>query len=111
MRLDLNVPPADGVSVVLSGKDLEPGGGKTAMSRPRNPAIQSLEDHPIEGTTRLQGQVTHREFLGNLVRYAVTVGGQVVVVDDAHQAGRKTFDAGEIVSLYLRHDQVRVLPG
>ncbi len=37
MRLDLNVPLADGVSIVLSGGDLEPSGGKTAMFRPRNP--------------------------------------------------------------------------
>jgi iron(III) transport system ATP-binding protein len=107
---DVMFHAADGVSIALTEGDLEPGSGKTAMFRPQNLSIQSPEEPRIEGTAQLQGQVAHREFLGNLVRYAVTVGGQVVVVDDAHQAGRRTFDQGDIVSLYLRGDQVRVLP-
>jgi len=49
------------------------------------------------------------KFLGNLVRYSVTVGDHNLLVDDTHQVGSNPFAAGDTVTLYLDPEMVRML--
>ena len=118
--LDGRVVTADGKTVFRSdggtiipllGIDSQSDNGRIAMFRPQDMTIRSPGGGVTNSDVVLTGKVQHREFLGNLIRYAVTVGGQIVVVDDSHSAGRKTFEVGDDVALSLDVNQVRVLLG
>jgi iron(III) transport system ATP-binding protein len=58
----------------------------------------------------LNGKVEAREFLGEFVRYGVTVGGTALVVDIPHHADCAIFDAGSAVRVGINPQQCRVLP-
>jgi iron(III) transport system ATP-binding protein len=81
--------------------------GRMAMFRPQDLTTQPSLGAAGSESTFLAGQVEHREFLGNLVRYTVLVGEHGILVDDSHQAGRPVFDVGDNVVLVLAVDQVR----
>jgi iron(III) transport system ATP-binding protein len=100
----------DGTSVPLDGAGAKTRESMTVMFRPQNLIICDAGAPPAENRTKLSGRVQHREFLGNIIRYAVNVGEHSVLVDDTHQAGRGDFDVGADVALYLSTDQVRLLP-
>jgi iron(III) transport system ATP-binding protein len=102
---------SDGGTILpLPDNDIQGGENRTAMFRPQDLTIQGAGGDALEGEVALLGKVEHREFLGNLVRYAVTVGEHLIAVDDSHSAGRKTFKTGDNVALNLAVEQVRVLP-
>jgi len=100
----------DGTSVPLEGVGAKAGENITVMFRPQNLIIRDAGAPPAENRSKLSGQVQHREFLGNIIRYAVNVGEQSLLVDDTHQTGHGAFDIGADVALYLSTDQVRLLP-
>ncbi|MEE8352772.1 MAG: ABC transporter ATP-binding protein [Rhodospirillales bacterium] len=81
--------------------------GRMAMFRPQDLTIQPSPGAAGSVSTLLAGQVKHREFLGNLIRYTVLVGEHGILVDDSHQAGRPVFDVGDDVALVLAVDQVK----
>ncbi|MCH9050059.1 MAG: ABC transporter ATP-binding protein [Proteobacteria bacterium] len=97
------------ITIPLDGTVTEAAGGLTAMFRPQSLSIRGAGDPAVEGAMPLSGRVEHREFLGSLVRYTVTVGGHALLVDDSHQAGHRAYDPGEEVALYLDTEQVRLL--
>ena len=97
------------ITIPLHGRVTGAAGGLTAMFRPQSLSIRGAGDPAVEGAVPLSGRVEHREFLGSLVRYTVTVGGHALLVDDSHQAGHRTYDTGEEVVLYLDTEQVRLL--
>jgi iron(III) transport system ATP-binding protein len=101
----------DGIRIPVSDRALQPGAGFVALFRPQSLIIRAADAPAPENTARLEGEIAHREFLGGLIRYSVNVGEQTLLVDDAHQSGRKTFDLEERVSLHLNGGQVRILPG
>ena len=101
---------ADGTSVPIEGVEVKTGEKKTVMFRPQNLIIRGAGDPPAENRSKFSGRVQHKEFLGNIIRYAVSVGEHSLMVDDNHQAGHGTFDVGAEVALYLALDQVRLLP-
>ena len=85
--------------------------GETVMFRPQDIAIASSGDSFSDAdATVFEGAVSHREFLGNRVRYSVDVKNHVVVVDDNYSAGRQIFEVGQQVVLNLNLRQVRMLP-
>jgi iron(III) transport system ATP-binding protein len=95
----------DGTVIVLAAAD-HTEGPATAMFRPQHLSIRGAG----EGAGAvLVGRVDSREFLGHLIRYAVAVGGHVILVDDTHQAGRPNFAVGDRVSLVVDAAQVRLL--
>jgi iron(III) transport system ATP-binding protein len=94
----------DGTRIPLNGQELEAGTG-TVMFRP-----QDLQIAAAEGGA-LSGQIEHREFLGNVIRYSVTVGSHEILVDDSHHAGGRIFSAGDQVALDLDAGRIQVLPG
>jgi len=99
----------DGIRIPVVDGEFQTGAELVALLRPQCLAISTSEAPAFEGTVRLEGKVVHREFLGSLLRYSVSVGEHVLVVDDAHQSGHALFDLDNSVSLHLDRDQVRVL--
>ncbi len=97
------------ITIPLDGRVTGAAGGLTAMFRPQSLSIRGTGDPAVEGAVPLSGRVEHREFLGSLVRYTVTVGGHALLVEDSHQAGHGAYDTGEEVALYLDTEQVRLL--
>ena len=97
----------DGTSFPLPGNQGNEGPA-TAMVRPQDLIIRDRDANEAGGTV-LSGEVRHREFLGNLIRYAVGVGDNVILVDESHSAGRRTFAVGDQVALSLNAEQVRIL--
>lgn len=57
----------------------------------------------------LNGQVTSRQFLGGMVRYAVQVGPHRLHIDRLHRPGEAVFDPGRIVSVQVPDDAVLLL--
>ena len=77
---------AGGIVLPLSGEGYGSGDGRTAMFRPQDASISAA--HDAAGATAFAGHVSHREFLGNLIRYTVGVDDTTsLLVDDTHQAG------------------------
>ncbi|MGH6663105.1 MAG: TOBE domain-containing protein, partial [Rhodospirillales bacterium] len=100
----------DGTVIALAAAD-HAEGPATAMFRPQHLSIRGAGEvlgAPGDNAA-LAGRVESREFLGHLIRYAVAVGGHVILVDDTHQAGRPSFAVGDRVSLVVDAAQVRLL--
>ena len=83
---------------------------RIAMFRPQDVEIASSGEK-ISNTDAaiFDGAISHREFLGNRVRYSVDVKEHVIVVDDSYSAGRRIFEFGQKVVLGLDLRQVRML--
>ena len=69
-----------------------------------------------EGTTgddrhiALTGTVHYKEFLGSVIRYAVDVGSDTLLVDRHHRQGEPALEVGGRADLLLDPDQMVVLP-
>jgi len=113
-RVDRNTfTAADGTSFGLPRNNPIEGrrdGKGIAMIRPQDLVIRAQMEKE-ESRCVLPGQVQNREFLGNLIRYAVNVGDQLMLVDDSHHAGHPLFDIGANVALSVDVEQVRILRG
>lgn len=99
---------SDAIAVPLAGIDVPPSNPRLVF-RPQNLFLRAEGAGPPEGHVPLEGIVTHREFLGSVIRYAVDVKGQSVQVDAPHQAGEPVLDAATPVILDLAIDKVRLL--
>jgi iron(III) transport system ATP-binding protein len=62
------------------------------------------------GLIWLEGTVAAREFLGEFIRYVVTVGTTEIIADQAHYTDARKFAPGEAVNLGIQPEQIRVLP-
>jgi iron(III) transport system ATP-binding protein len=98
-----------GMTMPLANAENPSSDSRIAMFRPQDIAIQVPDGSASDGEVSLFGEVSHREFLGNLVRYGITVGEHIIAVDDSHSAGRRTFETGDDVVLNLTVKQVRIL--
>ncbi len=96
-----------GMVLPLTGGAHGAGENRTAMFRPQDVAI-AAPGETVTGTA-LIGQVQHREFLGNLLRYTVVIGEDQLLVDDTHHPGRRAFAVGDDVVVGLDGEQVRIL--
>ncbi len=83
-------------------------GQRSILFRPQNVAIGGPSQAEAGGAG-LTGTVRHTEFLGSIIRYAVDVGGDLVLIDDPHSEGKAAHDVGSTVSLAVARDQIRVL--
>lgn len=77
------------------------------MFRPQSLGI--CHGEVAEGMIELKGKVLHREFLGNLIRYGVDVGGQVLMVDDPHRRGIQHIRHGEQIRVALKSSEIVAL--
>ena len=97
-----------GIALPLAGEGLAPGDGRVAMFRPQDARIAAGD--AVTGAASFAGRVGHREFLGNLIRYTVAVGdGTSLLVDDAHQSGRRAYAIGDSVTVDVDVEHVRIL--
>jgi len=110
----------DGAATIFHGpgelaipllKDVPAATGCAMLFRPQSVEIQAPDASPVPGCVGLDGVVHHREFLGNLVRYTVTVGANRIVVDASHRPGKVDFQQDDRVALYIAPDEIRVLDG
>lgn len=81
----------------------------TAMLRPQSLHIAASAKKKSRGAEGLAGSVEHREFLGNIIRYAVRVNDQIMHVDEPHHMGDTAFDTGDKVSLTPREKSTQFL--
>ena len=79
------------------------------MFRPQSLEISARGTRASKGAVKFSGTVEHLEFLGHLVRYAVRVGNQVLLVDETHSSGEAANSAGDSVVLSLNQKQVQFL--
>ena len=84
----LRLPIPDGVAV--------PPGARLVF-RPQHAAVAK----PGSGQAALAGTVSHREFLGAIVRYALRIGQAEISVDASFQSGEQLFAPGDSVDVTL----------
>lgn len=83
--------------------------GAKLVFRPQNVRVAPLGSPPVPGMTRLDGTITHFEFLGASVRYGVAIGTNEVLVDVAHQSGAVPLDPGSAIAVDLDHSRALFL--
>jgi len=76
-------------------------GSGSIIFRSQNLTIRPQDAEPIPGTTRLEGTVEHKEFLGGVVRYRIAVGRHFLLVDASHQRGEEAMPEGTLVAPYI----------
>ena len=64
---------------------------------------------PDGGLIWLKGTVAAREFLGEFIRYTVTVGTNEIIADQANYTDARKFEPGDAVDLGIQPEQIRVL--
>ena len=78
--------------------------GKRLVFRPQHAALSSPEG------AALRGPVTHREFLGATVRYAVRIGGSEILIETPFQSGSEMRSVGDQVGVDLPPRRMLFLP-
>ena len=81
----------EGVEVALRSGQHGPG---ALVFRPQSVRIGDEDEPAGPDCVRFAGTVSHSEFLGSIIRYAVAVGETVVTVDDQHHQGTAVIPAG-----------------
>ncbi len=75
----------------------EKRGDMSLLFRPQSVEISSDPTSALTSSLVLEGKILHQEFLGHLVRYAIDVGGQQLLVDDPHRRGTQHLSNGDSV--------------
>ena len=73
----------------------------------RSPQHASLS---VPETASLRGPVTHREFLGATVRYAVQIGDSEILIETPFQSGSELRSVGDQVGVDLPPRRMLFLP-
>jgi iron(III) transport system ATP-binding protein len=95
-----------GIAVAASNA---PRDGRALVFRPQNVALRPAAEPALDDAARLDGKVSHMEFLGSIIRYTVAVGTHRVLIDEPHKVGVQPVGEGEAVALYLNTTQTIVL--
>lgn len=111
-------PGADGMvfesaalgTLLLRGAPAAPGGAVAIAFRPHAVTLVDAGAAPDGGLIWLKGTVAAHEFLGEFIRYVVTVGTNEIVADQAHYTDARKFAPGEAVNLGIHPEQIRLLP-
>ena len=91
------------------GLDVPERGRGSIVFRPQNVGIVSSGTKAGSAQSKLTGEVRHMEFLGSIVRYAVEVGADTILVDHPHTQGEMTFSTGARVDLLVEHNHILVV--
>ena len=78
--------------------------GKRLVFRPQHASLSVPE------SASLHGPVTHREFLGATVRYAVRIGDSEVLIETPFQSGSELRAVGDMVGVDLPPQRMLFLP-
>lgn len=82
---------------------------KYLVFRPQNVSLIPSDQAADGSEFLLPSRIKHKEFLGNLIRYRVDAGGEIILIDDPHRSGQQVFDIGDNVSLSIDQDQFILL--
>ncbi len=85
------------------------GNARSIMFRPQNADVHASGSRPPDNCAVLPGKIVGKEFLGNIIRYGVGLGGDTVLIDHSHQQRERTFDLGAAVEVSLSTDRVIAL--
>jgi len=110
-------PGADGMvfesaalgTLSLPGAPAALAGAVEIAFRPHVVTLVEAGAAPDVGLIWLKGTVAAREFLGEFIRYVVTVGTNDIVADQAHYTDARKFEPGDAVDLGIQPEQIRVL--
>jgi len=110
-------PGADGMvfesaalgTLLLRGAPAELAGAVEIAFRPHVVTLVESGAASASGLIWLKGTVAAREFLGEFIRYVVTVGANEIVADQAHYTDARKFEPGDAVDLGIQPEQIRVL--
>jgi iron(III) transport system ATP-binding protein len=91
-------------NIVEGGAGVTVPAGQRLVFRPQHASLS-----PVAGAA-MSGPVTHREFLGATVRYAVRIGGREILVDVPFQSGAELRSIGETVGVALPPERMLYLP-
>ena len=100
----------DGGTRISLPAGLEAPPGARLMFRPQDVALLPAGAE-APGRRLLEGEVTHREFLGASIRYGVRVAGAEVLVDAPHTGGEGHLPVGARAALALDAARVKLLAG
>jgi len=101
-----------GAAAIRDGKVPPPGGASAAepsarmVFRPQNARLAAPNDPLATGRSRLTGRVTHREFLGSTIRYAISVEGSDCLVDVPHLGGEHAFAIGDAAAVDIDRNRI-----
>ena len=88
-----------------------PIAGNAAIAfRPHTLSLAAADSVGATDRIWIDGQVAHREFLGEFVRYRIDAHGTELVADQSHYGGNVEFVPGSAVKVGIAPTQVRVLP-
>lgn len=85
------------------------GGSVLASFRPQHVQVADPGSARDQSLAWLAGTVKSSEFLGEMVRYRVSVGDFTVIADQAHEAGRRPIAPTSPVFLGIHPRHVRLL--
>jgi iron(III) transport system ATP-binding protein len=110
-------PGADGMvfesaelgTLLLPGAPAALTGAVEIAFRPHVVALVEAGAAPGSGLIRLKGKIAAREFLGEFIRYTVTVGTHEIIADQANYTDARKFEPGDAVDLGIQPEQIRVL--
>ena len=110
-------PGADGMkfesaalgAFILRGAPAALTGRVEIAFRPHVVTLVEAGAAPGGGLIWIECTVAAREFLGEFIRYVVTVGTNEIVADQAHYTDARKFAPGEAVNLGIQPGQIRVL--
>ena len=96
-------------ALLLRGAPAALTGAVEIAFRPHVVTLVEAGAAPDVGLIWLKGTVAAREFLGEFIRYVVTVGTNDIVADQAHYTDARKFEPGDAVDLGIQPEQIRVL--
>jgi len=96
-------------TLLLPGASAALAGAVEIAFRPHVVTLVEAGAAPGGSLIRLKGTVAAREFLGEFIRYVVTVGANEIVADQAHYTDARKFEPGDAVDLGIQPEQIRVL--
>jgi iron(III) transport system ATP-binding protein len=91
-------------NILDGGAGITVPAGRKLVFRPQHARFVSPS-----GAT-MSGPITHREFLGGTVRYAVRIGSHEILVDAPFQSGSELRDIGATVGVTLPSERMLFLP-
>lgn len=94
---------------VALGSAAQPGSAELAL-RPHTLELAAPERPETPGRHWVSGTVRDREFLGEFIRYRVSVNGTDLLADQPHLPGETGFAPGAPVKLGINPAQARLLP-
>ncbi|HXF67754.1 MAG TPA: ABC transporter ATP-binding protein [Burkholderiales bacterium] len=94
---------------IALGRAAQAGPAELAL-RPHTLELAASERPATPGRHWVSGIVRDREFLGEFIRYRVSVNGTDIVADQPHLPGEHGFSPGAQVKLGINPAQARLLP-